>query len=151
APGSGGDHDLRFHWHGHRGRGGRGGGFRACARLGGGAARRPWGVSAARGGREREGGGGGEGNGCLSAALRARSDGFGEMKQTLCEMVRIPGVSAPGFPAAEVRRSAAAFAAVLRRIGLENVRVLQIPGVHPYVYGDWLHRPEAPTLLLYGH
>src|SRR4029453_5277951 len=32
-----------------------------------------------------------------------------------------------------------------------NVQVLEIPGVHPYVYGDWLHRPGAPTILLYGH
>jgi len=87
----------------------------------------------------------------LSAALRSVAERFAEMKQTLCDMVRIPGVSAPGFPAVEVRRSAEAFAAVLRRIGLENVRVLEIPGVHPYVYGDWLHRPDAPTLLLYGH
>jgi acetylornithine deacetylase/succinyl-diaminopimelate desuccinylase-like protein len=31
------------------------------------------------------------------------------------------------------------------------VELLEIPGVHPYVYGDWLHRPGAPTVLLYGH
>src|ERR671911_3168988 len=42
-------------------------------------------------------------------------------------------------------------AGVLREIGIENVQVLEIPGVHPYVYGDWLHRPGAPTILLYGH
>lgn len=69
----------------------------------------------------------------------------------LCDVVRIPGVSAQGFPPEEVRRSAEAFALVLRRIGLENVQVLEIPGVHPYVYADWLHRPDAPTVLLYGH
>ena len=39
----------------------------------------------------------------------------------------------------------------MRKWGIENVQVLDIPGVHPYVYGDWLHKPGAPTLLLYGH
>ncbi|PYQ07709.1 MAG: dipeptidase, partial [Acidobacteria bacterium] len=33
----------------------------------------------------------------------------------------------------------------------EHVEVLEIPDVHPYVYGDWLHKPGAPTILLYGH
>ena len=34
---------------------------------------------------------------------------------------------------------------------MEHVQVLEIPGVHPYVYGDWLHKPGTPTILLYGH
>jgi acetylornithine deacetylase/succinyl-diaminopimelate desuccinylase-like protein len=72
-------------------------------------------------------------------------------KQTLIEWSRIPGVSAAGFPPEEVRRSAHAVAQTLRDVGVEHVEVLEIPGVHPYVYGDWLHRPGAPTVLLYGH
>jgi acetylornithine deacetylase/succinyl-diaminopimelate desuccinylase-like protein len=76
---------------------------------------------------------------------------FGAFEKTLLELARIPSVSAPGFPAREVGRSAEAFAALLRTTGMENVRVLEIPGVHPYVYGDWLKRPGAPTLVLYGH
>ena len=59
-------------------------------------------------------------------------------------------MSAEGFPAAEVRRSAEATASLLREAGLENVRLIETDG-HPYVYGDWLHAAGAPTLLVYGH
>jgi len=69
----------------------------------------------------------------------------------LQELVRIPSVSFAGFPPAEVQRSAAAVAALLRRRGLENVEVLTLGDAHPYVYGDWLHAPGKPTLLLYAH
>jgi acetylornithine deacetylase/succinyl-diaminopimelate desuccinylase-like protein len=75
----------------------------------------------------------------------------GVMKDRLADLVRIPSVSAEGFPAAEVRRSAEATAALLRDVGLENVRLLEMPGQHPYVYADWLHAAGAPTLLVYGH
>jgi len=50
-----------------------------------------------------------------------------------------------------MRRSAEAMASVMREAGVENVEVLEIDGVHPYVYGDWLKKPGAPTVLLYGH
>ena len=78
-------------------------------------------------------------------------DQFDEFKEILVELARIPSVSAEGFPPAEVERSAEAFADLLRRVGAENVQVLEVPGVHPYVYGDWMGRPGAPTLILYGH
>ena len=90
-------------------------------------------------------------SGALTAALRAADEHLEEMKATLADLVRIPGVSAPGFPAEEVRRSAKAFADLLRQVGMQHVQVLEIPGVHPYVYADWLDRPGAPTILLYGH
>jgi acetylornithine deacetylase/succinyl-diaminopimelate desuccinylase-like protein len=38
----------------------------------------------------------------------------------------------------------------MRRIGLQNVRLMETPG-HPIVYGDWLGSPGAPTILFYGH
>jgi acetylornithine deacetylase/succinyl-diaminopimelate desuccinylase-like protein len=87
----------------------------------------------------------------LEGALLQVEQQYGEFKQTLIELARIPSVSADGFPRTEVRRSADAFAGLLRRLGLQNVQVLELGGVHPYVYGDWLGRPGAPTLLLYGH
>jgi acetylornithine deacetylase/succinyl-diaminopimelate desuccinylase-like protein len=91
------------------------------------------------------------GNGAVRAALGALEDGFGEMKRTLLDLARIPSVSAPGFPKDEVLRSARAFAELLEKTGLHDVRILEVPGVHPYVYGEWRQRPGAPTLLIYGH
>ena len=34
--------------------------------------------------------------------------------------------------------------------GLEHVEVAETGG-HPVVYADWLHAPDAPTVLVYGH
>ena len=90
-------------------------------------------------------------NGAVEPVLRRLRDEFDEFKRRLVDLARIPSVSAPGFPEEEVRRSATAFAGLLREIGMRNVRILEIPGVHPYVYGDWLDRPGKPTLVLYGH
>ena len=38
----------------------------------------------------------------------------------------------------------------MRRIGLQNVRLIDTPG-NPVVYGDWLGAEGAPTILFYGH
>jgi acetylornithine deacetylase/succinyl-diaminopimelate desuccinylase-like protein len=39
----------------------------------------------------------------------------------------------------------------MRRAGLGRVEVLRLPGVHPYVYGEWLGAPGAPTAVIYAH
>lgn len=87
----------------------------------------------------------------LKNVLRGIEDQFEEFKRTLVDLARIPSVSADGFPAEEVRHSAEAFRDLLSQLGVHNAQILEVPGVHPYVYGDWLGRPNAPTLLLYGH
>jgi len=87
----------------------------------------------------------------VGAALGHVEEHAQETLSRLVDLVRIPSVSAEGFPAAEVRRSAEATAGLLREAGLENVRLVEMPGHHPYVYGDWLHASGAPTLLVYGH
>ena len=83
--------------------------------------------------------------------LRSLDRRFGEFKEALTELVCVPGVSAEGFPADDLRASAEVTASVLRRMGIENVELLHVPGVPPYVYGDWLKAEGAPTVLVYGH
>ena len=62
----------------------------------------------------------------------------------------IPSISALPERQNDVRRCAEWTADEMRRIGLENVRLVETPG-NPIVYGDWLHADGAPTILFYGH
>jgi acetylornithine deacetylase/succinyl-diaminopimelate desuccinylase-like protein len=62
----------------------------------------------------------------------------------------IPSISALPQHAADVRRCAEWTADEMRRIGLNNVRLIETPG-NPVVYGDWLGADGAPTILFYGH
>ena len=66
-------------------------------------------------------------------------------------MVRIPSVSAPGFDPEHVRRSAEFVADLMRSSGLDGVRLLEIDGAHPAVFGEKWVSDDAPTVLLYAH
>jgi acetylornithine deacetylase/succinyl-diaminopimelate desuccinylase-like protein len=70
--------------------------------------------------------------------------------EELKEYLAIPSISALPEHAADVRRCAEWTADEMRRIGLENVRLIDTPG-YPVVYGDWLGAEGAPTILFYGH
>ena len=65
-------------------------------------------------------------------------------------LLAIPSISALPEHAADVKRCAEWCADEMRRIGLQNVRLIDTPG-NPVVYGDWLGAAGAPTILFYGH
>lgn len=65
-------------------------------------------------------------------------------------LLAIPSISALPEHAGDVRRCAEWCADEMRRIGLQNVRLVETPG-NPVVYGDWLGAEGAPTILFYGH
>ena len=68
----------------------------------------------------------------------------------LKDLLRIPSVSTLPEHAADCRKAAESLAAELKRIGMENVRLMEGEG-HPLVYADWLHAAGKPTVLMYGH
>ena len=65
-------------------------------------------------------------------------------------LLRIPSISTLPENKEDCRRAAEAMAAELRRIGMENVRLIETDG-HPLVYADRLHAAGKPTVLIYGH
>lgn len=73
------------------------------------------------------------------------------IRDELEQLIRIPSVSAPGYPSGEVRRSAELVASLMGDSGLEAVQLLEIDGAHPAVYGEKRGPEGAPTVLLYAH
>ena len=80
--------------------------------------------------------------------------------EELKALLAIPSISALPQHAGDVKRCAEWCADEMRRIGLQNVRLIETPG-NPVVYGDWLgagpagggpgNDNAAPTILFYGH
>lgn len=67
----------------------------------------------------------------------------------LCELLRIPSVSADSRRKSDVRRAAEWVAGQFRGLGLQ-VEICETPG-HPIVYAEHKAAPGAPTVLVYGH
>ena len=72
------------------------------------------------------------------------------MLDELCDLLRIPSVSADPVFNDDVKRCAEAVASSLKKAGAGNVEVMQTPG-HPIVFGEYHVSDEAPTVLVYGH
>src|SRR5918996_3280841 len=87
----------------------------------------------------------------VDQAIAYIESNFERFVRELSDYARIPSVSFPGYPAETLVESAKWTARRMQDAGLENVALLEVPGAPPYVYGDWLHAPGAPTILLYAH
>ena len=72
------------------------------------------------------------------------------MLDELCDLLRIPSVSADPTFDDDVKRCAEAVAGSLQQAGASNVEVMPTPG-HPIVFGEYHVSDEAPTVLVYGH
>jgi acetylornithine deacetylase/succinyl-diaminopimelate desuccinylase-like protein len=65
----------------------------------------------------------------------------------LCELLAIPSVSSDPAHAPDMRRAAGWLAT---RLAFAGGRVVETDG-HPVVLAEWLGKPGAPTILVYGH
>ena len=90
-------------------------------------------------------------DGAIEKALSHHRQHEREYLEELKKLVRIPSISFEGFDRSQVRRSAEATCDLMRRKGLQNVQMLEMPAAHPYAYGEWTQAPGRPTLLLYAH
>jgi acetylornithine deacetylase/succinyl-diaminopimelate desuccinylase-like protein len=64
--------------------------------------------------------------------------------------LRIPSISALPQHLDDCRTAAHWLRDALAAAGLEHAEAVETGGP-PIVYADWLHAPDAPTLLIYGH
>ena len=90
-----------------------------------------------------------------SSAIEYARQNQSRFLEELKALLRIPSISTDPAHREDVRRAAETLANELKRIGMENVRLIETSTAkrqgHPLVYADWLHAPGTPTALLYGH
>ncbi|HVU47308.1 MAG TPA: dipeptidase [Terracidiphilus sp.] len=85
-----------------------------------------------------------------SSAIVFAAQNHPRFLEELKDLLRIPSISTLPENKADCRRAADLLAAELKRIGMENVHLIETEG-HPLVYADWFHAAGKPTVLIYGH
>ncbi len=87
----------------------------------------------------------------LEDALTLARAGREQAEQDLFELLRIPSVSALPEHRADVRRAAEWLVQRLHAMGMEVQLVDVSEAGHPVVMAEWMGRPGAPTVTVYGH
>ncbi len=87
----------------------------------------------------------------LQQALDYAHQNRNRFLEDLVEVLKIPSISTDALYDHEVRRAAEWMADHLKELGIANVEIMPTEGGHPIVYGDLIHKPGAPTVLVYGH
>jgi len=85
-----------------------------------------------------------------STAVDFARQNYPRFLEELKSLLRIPSISTLPEHKDDCRKAADTLAAELKRIGMENVHLIETSG-HPLVYADWLHAADKPTVLVYGH
>jgi acetylornithine deacetylase/succinyl-diaminopimelate desuccinylase-like protein len=90
-----------------------------------------------------------------AAAFKFASENGGRFVEELKALLRIPSISTDPERVEDVRRAAEFCAAELKRIGMENVRLVETTTAtrkgHPLVLAEWFKASGKPVVLMYGH
>jgi acetylornithine deacetylase/succinyl-diaminopimelate desuccinylase-like protein len=74
-----------------------------------------------------------------------------QLTQELVELVRIPSISANGFPSEPMDAAYNLVVELLRDAGVRNIDRLDLPDTYPIITADIAAPSGAPTVLLYSH
>ncbi len=85
-----------------------------------------------------------------SSAVAYAKKNHSRFLDELKALLRIPSISTLPENKDDCRHAAEVLVAELKRIGMENARLIETEG-HPLVYADWLKAAGKPTALIYGH
>jgi acetylornithine deacetylase/succinyl-diaminopimelate desuccinylase-like protein len=87
----------------------------------------------------------------LEKALAAAREGYDRDQEEFFEELRIPSVSTLPEHAQDVRRNADWLRERFDSLGFRTSLTDVERGLHPVLRADWLERPGAPILTVYGH
>ncbi|MFZ0005966.1 MAG: M20/M25/M40 family metallo-hydrolase [Methanoregula sp.] len=88
---------------------------------------------------------------CKEIVLQKTRAIMPDVIQDLKGLIRFPSVAFPGYPKEPVLAMADATVTLLRRYGLPDARLIEVPGGYPVVYGEIPPPPGKPTILMYAH
>ena len=80
------------------------------------------------------------------SAIEFAHKNHGRFTKELSEFIKIESISTDNEYKPQVEKAAEWAAEHLRKIGIENVKLMPTGG-HPVVYGDWLKKPGASDSL----
>jgi acetylornithine deacetylase/succinyl-diaminopimelate desuccinylase-like protein len=86
----------------------------------------------------------------LETVLNYIKNNFSNYLEELKDYLKIKSISTLDEHKDDMQNCAKFVASKFESADLENIKIFQTEK-HPIVYADWLHQPNKPTVLIYGH
>ncbi|MFZ5947054.1 MAG: dipeptidase [Stygiobacter sp.] len=86
----------------------------------------------------------------METVLNYIKNNFSNYLEELKDYLKIKSISTLDEHKDDMQNCAKFVASKFESAGLENIKIFQTEK-HPIVYADWLHQPNKPTVLIYGH